>query len=942
MIQSNTTLDILVNGQRVDILDRSSINLRLNNVVYNPTEITSTQAEYSFSFNLPTTPNNNKIFDYSNELSKVNKFRSTYNCDVYVDGTPIFNGSLIVQSIKKGFYSVNLVNIKINTVEEIFGDMTLNELEWKIPFNGSGSINTYNADASSKVIFPLVSYGVFQKAPSASTEDYSTYTGKFQIDKYNKWYYESFNPSPNLLEVVKRLFEQKGYILQGDIFQDSVIPNLYMSMNLGDDQIPTYNLGEPNLGSAVITTEFSNYVNKNTGKSNYANFLENNLGFPYQKLGSRNGDTFNFSSVDIYDLWTEENSKITRQSQHYLFDDSSNCIVIPADGLYKIKMTANITLPTQSITASEYVVDLTQDINNPVQKDIKINNSLSDDMPVEIQLVKNNNECELIHGSLQWTFVGGDRSNKSTWYTAYPHENLYSASNPTVSNAQYSSGGTSSRSQSTFNQPRPDRGTTVPNRVQSSSRPSYTFGGERGSGYSFKGYMPKAGELLAYDPWVNGDFIMGLSTLSGGTPSIIKNGYSWNKSVADEYQSRYEENGYWSLEGSSRTSTWTQTDFNKNQLIDSPTNSCTLTDRTMTGTVAGIVYLNRNDVLMLKALSRHWTHGDDDVYYNFDADVTIEISAYSPLDIETMDYQERGWNSPTQFDIDLNVGEFLSSNTKTSDFINNFIKEFNLSFVNEGKIVYLNKQQLNINDSKYAINIDDRVNYADSEAQSIDYPSSMEVKYKIDTEEWGFETTVPADKLNDPNWADYGDYGSDKIVINDRNDEQGEEVSLTTSYCWYDTFTILNDQDEEIGTINIPVISKFSYMIEGYDYEESMQQDGKSLPLRYWFRGKNTGFQVQINGKYPVYIYDTSNQLNGVTLSYHNKDNTLLPRYFNLQPNLSGNYVSINCFLTAQEYLLLKNGANVIFDSDVYIVSEIQGYDAMGINATELLLIKKG
>jgi len=43
----------------------------------------------------------------------------------------------------------------------------------------------------------------------------------------------------------------------------------------------------------------------------------------------------------------------------------------------------------------------------------------------------------------------------------------------------------------------------------------------------------------------------------------------------------------------------------------------------------------------------------------------------------------------------------------------------------------------------------------------------MEVKYKIDTEEWGFETTVPPDKLNDPNWKDYGDYGSDKIVIND-------------------------------------------------------------------------------------------------------------------------------------------------------------------------------
>jgi len=29
----------------------------------------------------------------------------------------------------------------------------------------------------------------------------------------------------------------------------------------------------------------------------------------------------------------------------------------------------------------------------------------------------------------------------------------------------------------------------------------------------------------------------------------------------------------------------------------------------------------------------------------------------------------------------------------------------------------------------------------------------MKVNYKIDTEEWGFETTVPAERLNYPDWA---------------------------------------------------------------------------------------------------------------------------------------------------------------------------------------------
>ena len=933
MIQNNTTLDILINGQRVDILDRSSINLRINNVVYNPTEIKSTQAEYSFSFNLPTTPNNNKIFDYANELAKVNKFKNTYNCEVYADGVLIFSGSLIIQSIKKGFYNVNLVNIKINTVSEIFGDMMMNELDWKIPFNGTGSINTYNADSSSKVIFPLVSYGVFQKKPASTEYDYNNYTSKFQLDKYNKWYYESFSPSPNLLEIVRRLFEQKGYTVQGDIFQDSIIPKLFMSTNLANDQIPTYNLGEPNLGSASINTQFSNYVNKNTGEARYANFLEHSLGFPYQKVIGQT-EQFNFPSVDIYDLWSDSNSAITRQSQHYLFDDFSNCIVIPADGLYKIKMNVNITLPTQTLKAQEY-------INSDDTVTVNLNNSLKDDMPVEIQLVKNNNDCELIHGPLQWEFTKGDRTKINTWNTAYPHEALYSSVNPTVVNANYSSGATSNRRRGgTFDVPRSGGGTSGTGRRPSGNSNTSQSGYRGRLSDAFLGYMPKQGELLAYDPWVNGDFIMGLSTLSGGTPAIIKNGYSWNKSVADKYNSRYDEQGYWRLDrkrtGTNYDYIYTQTGFNKNTLQDSPANACSLTDKSMTGVVSGIVELKRNDVLMLKALSRHWTSESGEVYYNFDCDVVVEIEAYSPNSIESVDYQNRGWNSPTEFDVDLQVGNFLNNKTKVSDFINNFLKEFNLQYVNEGKAVYINTQRFDIDKPKYAVNLDDRVE--EGESKLIDYPSYLVTKYKIDTEEWGFETTVPPDKLNSPNWKDFGDYGYDKVMINDRSDDTGEEIQLSTSYCWYDDFKILNNKDEEIGVIHIPVISKFSYMIEGYNYEDSMKVDGKGLPLRYWYRGKDTGFSVMVNGKYPVNIYNT---YNGLTLSYHNTNGTLLTKYFNLNPNLSSNYVSVKCYLNAQEYTLLKGGANVIFDSDLYIVSEIQGYDVNGINQTELLLIKK-
>ena len=928
MLQSNSTLDIIVNGQMVDILDRSSINLRINSVIYNPTEIKSKQAEYSFSFNLPTTPNNNRIFDYANELSKLNKFKNIYNCEVYVDGDLIFNGSLRISSIKKGFYNVNLVSIKINTLEDIFGDMTMNEIDWKIPFESVGSINTYNADLNSEVFFPLVSYGVFQKSPSSSNfSDIENYTSKFVFDKSNRWYYETFNPSMSLLGIVRRAFEQKGYKVEGNIFEDDIVNKLYTSINIANDQKPTYNIGNPNFGALSISCQFSSYVNKNTGDARVADCLEHNLSFPYVKCSDND---YVWDKVDIYDLWASQNSKITVPNNQYLFDENSNCIVVPADGLYKIRISVNGTLPTQTVNVDERIKNLSGEES---LRQRNLYNNFNNDMPIEIQLVRNTNTCELIHGIQQeewWQTTTGSSISRSTWYTAYPHENLYGSTQPTTSNALY--GGYHTTGDGYFI---PNNG--LPNGIVVDQ---YEF---------FQGFMPKVGDLLAFDPWVNPYFIAGVSTYgpgvdgavpSGkGTPSVIKNGYSWNSSTSDKNGSRYNCE-YWQLSYKPGGYEWKANTHNKNRLLDSPDNTVTVNGQQFTGTVNAIVKLNKNDIVSLKALARHWSIDDSSVRFKFDCNVTVEMQAYSPNSIESMDYNGRGWNSPTEFDVDLQLGNFLNKGVQVKNFIDNFIKEFNLSYINEGNVVYLNKQQLDIDKPKYAINIDDRVNIDDFETEMIDYPSSLEVKYKIDTEEWGFETTVPADKLNDSNWKDYGDYGSSKIEIDDRNDNTGEELSLTTSYCWYDEFRMLDDNGTEIAKFNIPVISKYSYMIDGYSYQESMKVDGKGLPMRYWFRNPPTRTSVLVN-KVPIYITTTTNELNGIELSYKNKDGSLLRRFFNLHPNLSSNYVKIKCYLTAKEYQQLKMGANVIYNSDTYIVSEIGGFDAMGINTCELTLIKK-
>jgi len=165
MISNVHYLELYVNGELIELVSQESLNLRINNILFDPTKTTTTQAEYSYSFDIPSTPNNDRILNYANNLSRINKFHARYPSQVYADGHMIFDGSLTIQkySAKDKMYTCNLVNIKINTLEEIFGDMMMTDLKWEVPFDGAPTINSVNSDYTTKYYFPLVSYGVFQK-----------------------------------------------------------------------------------------------------------------------------------------------------------------------------------------------------------------------------------------------------------------------------------------------------------------------------------------------------------------------------------------------------------------------------------------------------------------------------------------------------------------------------------------------------------------------------------------------------------------------------------------------------------------------------------------------------------------------------------------------------------------------------------------------------------
>lgn len=975
MLYKNHYLEIYINGELLELKSQADINLRLNNVLYEPTEIGSNQAEYSFSFEIPSTPNNDKIFDYANDLAKPNKYHIRRKAEVYADGHLIFNGTLLVNGFKDKQYSCNLVSVKVYSLEDIFGEAKLTDLpydEWNKEFNGVSSINAYNATGGD-VMFPLISYGVFQKSPKYSDEIANDYTPKHDIDKYNRWWVESFYPSLNMLSTIKHFFNWKGYNVAGDAFNDDWLNNIYMSCNLASEQIPTYNLGNPLMGKLDISTRFITM-----GTSGYAQELQ----FPYYKVQTQGGafggagiqtnvqtsgeknKMYNFNEINLYDLLSS--GTVTHNSDSYMFDPGEKCIVIPADGFYKINMrvSATLNISTPTFTAAQWL--RTEDGRELELTSISgISKNLWETCPIEVQLVRNyEDDVELIKGKWNKVYTNGNPTqtqykigtrwynNVTEWQTCFPHEDPYQSTLPTETNELGLR-----NTYSVFGGQRNYGGTT------SSSTRGGGFGSGRNTGGTREyrngefGYVYNDNTIMAYDQAVNDNFICGFSSMgvetANGVRAVKKNGYSWSKTVPTLNEEFYEQAGYTHLFRGQNSTGDVESEpstVNQNTYPRVPSTYFNSNRTTMNGTLSCMVWLNKNDILELFQVNRAYEDiNGNPVFYGTDVAVDLQIEAASPRSYAMLRSVDYGYNNPSEFDTNLRISNFMNQETTISSFIQSLLDAFNIEMIQEGKNIWLNTKKSVVNNLPAVVDLDNRANSSDAETQNIEYPSSMAIKYKIDTEEYGYWLTVPEERRNEDDWKEYGDSGYTVIQLSDDDyNVESEEKSLSFSYTWYDNFNWIevdsaNTENSGNTTIlTMPVISNYTYMAEGYSYDESMKHDGYSLAQRFWFKPKQTNAFVWTDS-YPYEradIYIPENTYNGLNLSYKTNETSLLGKYFNLRPYLTSNYVIINVYLTPEEYKAIKNGGNVKFDDELYSVTEINGYDPTGSNLTELKLLK--
>lgn len=991
MISDVHYIELYINGELIELVSQESLNLRINNVLFDPTKTTTTQAEYSYSFDIPSTPNNDRILNYANNLSRTNKFHARYPSQVYADGHMIFDGSLTIQkySAKDKMYTCNLVNIKINTLEEIFGEMVMTDLKWEVPFDGAPTINSVNADYNTKYYFPLVSYGVFQKDYVTKDEVSATYTPKHQIDKYNNWWIDSFYPSLNMVETMKKAFENKGYTVGGSALSDPNINWIYCSTNLAQEQVPIYNLGNPKFGTCSLNIKWNNYGSVDTytnftrkgGWRNSTGGIQQDLKFPYYyispAINASNRDAqaeYNFSTVDIWNMMDSTYNTgvtVTVNQDTYMYDPNEMVIVIPADGWYRIYMSTSATLSGAGTTfqANQWTTTY-YDGDEFKEREVTIKRGLKELTPLEIQLIRNYDEnVELIKGKQNITYDTGDPNqteytyrgssytgstvqNKTVWDTDFPHQDLYGSKTPTITSGLVT--------------------TTSSQRSGGHSLPSYSGGGgtfgnnvnrgyTRGSGISSGGgyaggsqsntygYIHRDGYPMPYDQAVSEAFICGISTLGNGTVSVMRNGSSWSKMCSINNHIFADVMGMDLVNNTTAGTETIATDYCKNEYRNSTCYLYSDDANVYNSIIQCCVYLNKNDILELMAVQRDY----DGQRYACSASTVLIIEAMSERsEAELRADPYWGTYSATEFPRNLNLFNFTNKETKVSDWISNVQKAFNLEIVQDGNMIDINTNQGYKKNLSNAIDIDNRVNSDEAESEYISYPKEMSVKYKIDTDEWGFELTVPPEHINDEGdeWKNWGDSGFTVISLSDDTYETKTQNTQTNfSYTYYDNFlwkeVLENGEETDYTglTITIPVIEKAEFMAEGYGYDEAMKHDGYSLTQRFWYRDQVSQEYVWLSDHMheKVYLTYPMNSWNRFNLSYKDTEMSIVTEYFNISPMLSSNYVKIDVHITPDEYKDIKGGALVHFDSDLYYCGQINGYDPSGGNTTELKLIKK-
>ena len=261
-------------SKRIELFSDEKISVTSS--IQNIADISKIYTDFSQSFTVPATKNNNAIFSHWYENSLVNSFDSRRRKNAYIelDTIPFRNGKIQLESAsmkdgKPENYTItffgNLVSLKDTFKGLLLKDINFSEFD----FSYGGAIVTYKVgnQTGDNIKFPLISSLRPWTWGDAGLNDISVSSKAIN--------YKELFPALRLNKVLKSIQDFYNIIFEGDFLTDPKFTNAFLLLKNGDKFAPA--------GSTIIVFDsvIQYYVHSNFNTSeNIFNYVPYEPAYP--------------------------------------------------------------------------------------------------------------------------------------------------------------------------------------------------------------------------------------------------------------------------------------------------------------------------------------------------------------------------------------------------------------------------------------------------------------------------------------------------------------------------------------------------------------------------------------------------------------------------------------------------------------------------------------
>jgi hypothetical protein len=257
--EPNTTLGYGYNYDKLDLFKDEFINI--SSSIQNIQDLSKVYTDFSQSFTVPSTPNNDKIFEYFYQNDVDNSIDHNLRRYAYIEvgKTPFRSGKIqlegsIVKNSKAEHYTITFYGDLVS-LKDTFSNKKLSDLDYSAisnPYTGAGvKARLTDTTTDYDVRYPMISSSDLWTYADASSTDLSTGTGRLV---WNELF-----PAIKVSKIFEAIQTDFGLTFNSNFLNSDVFKKLFLWCKNTDNQDNKMN------GASMLIDSYTDYANSVTG-----------------------------------------------------------------------------------------------------------------------------------------------------------------------------------------------------------------------------------------------------------------------------------------------------------------------------------------------------------------------------------------------------------------------------------------------------------------------------------------------------------------------------------------------------------------------------------------------------------------------------------------------------------------------------------------------------